>query len=114
MPQNTFKDKKHLAWVRTLPCLICKAGYYSHTNEVHAHHLMKPYDGFRGMSLKANDRNVIPLCSKHHSLLHTKYGNEFHFFTSYGLPNTFGQEWARKLWETKSWDSEAKDNGLPF
>ena len=111
---NRFQDRKHLEWIRTLPCLICKAGYYSHSKEVQAHHLMKPYDGFRGMGLKANDRNVIPLCMHHHSMLHMKFGDEFQFFANFGLPNTFGQEWAKKLWENKSWNDDTEDNGLPF
>jgi len=110
-----FQNKKHLEWIRTLPCLICKAGYYSHSSEVQAHHLMKPYDGKRGLSLKSNDRNVIPLCMMHHSLLHTKFGDEYKFFASFGLPATFGQEWARRLWEDKSWSPpKDEDNDLPF
>ena len=110
-----FTDSKHLKWIRTLPCLICKAGYYSHSGEVQAHHLMKPYDGHRGISLKANDRNAIPLCQHHHFQLHVKFGDEYKFFASFGLPATFGQEWAKKLWETKSWTIEPEpDNDLPF
>tara|TARA_R110002153_G_scaffold89214_2_gene218575 strand:- start:153 stop:446 length:294 start_codon:yes stop_codon:yes gene_type:complete len=97
-----------------LPCLLCKAGYYSHSREVQAHHLLKPYDGVRGMSLKANDRNVIPLCLHHHSQLHTKFGDEYQFFASYGLPTSFGKDWAKKLWEEKTSLDEQEDNGLPF
>jgi len=114
LPQKTFKDSKHLAWIRTLPCLLCKAGYYSHSKEVQAHHLLKPYDGVRGMSLKANDRNAIPLCVHHHSQLHTKFGDEYKFFASYGLPINFGKDWAKKLWEKKSIIDEQEDNNLPF
>lgn len=114
MPQKTFKDKDHLKWVTTLPCLLCKAGFYSHSNVVQAHHLLKPYDGVRGMSLKANDRNAIPLCVFHHSQLHTKFGNEFKFFASYGLPETFGQEWAKKLWEQRSMEDSIENDDLPF
>ena len=40
---NRFQDRKHLEWVRTLPCLICKAGYYCHSKEVQAHHLMMSF-----------------------------------------------------------------------
>ena len=111
---NRFQDRKHLEWVRTLPCLICKAGYYTHSKNVQAHHLMKPYDGFRGISLKSNDKNVIPLCMLHHSQLHIKYGDEYKFFTSFGLPHTFGQSWAKKLWEEKTNIEKPNDNGLPF
>ena len=66
------------------------------------------------MSLKANDRNVIPLCLHHHSQLHTKFGDEYQFFASYGLPISFGKDWAKKLWEEKTSLDEQEDNGLPF
>jgi hypothetical protein len=113
---NRFQDRKHLEWVRTLPCLICKAGYYSHSREVQAHHLMKPYDGFRGMGLKANDRNAIPSLLYASSLnFILKFGDEFQFFANYGLPNTFGQENGQKnLWEKNLGMINKEDNGLPF
>lgn len=115
MPSKRYKDESHLKWIRTLPCLLCKAGYYSHSKEVQAHHLLKPYDGVRGMSLKANDRNAIPLCLHHHAQLHTKFGDEYKFFTSYGLPENFGQVWAKRLWEQKIFkDDTQEDNDLPF
>ena len=66
------------------------------------------------MSLKANDRNVIPLCLHHHSQLHTKFGDEYQFFASYGLPISFGKDWAKKLWEEKTEFDQQEDNGLPF
>lgn len=111
-----YENAKHLAWIRTLPCLIQKGGYYAHSNPVQAHHLLKPYDGVRGLSLKANDRNAIPLCLMHHTELHIKYGDEFKFFEAYGLPKTFGQEWAKRYFETKedTYISTEDDNDLPF
>lgn len=111
-----YQNAKHLAWIRTLPCLIEKAGYYAHNGDIQAHHLMKPYDGVRGMSLKSNDRNVIPLCQFHHQELHTKYGNEFAFFKAYGLPETFGQTTAKTYFETmQDLKPPAKENNdLPF
>lgn len=105
-------DKKHLEYIASLPCLIHKAGFYTHSNSVQAHHLLKPYDGKRGMSLKAGDNNAIPLCYKHHAMLHTKFGNEFKFFEFFGLPATFGQIWARNYWENKTETSQ--DTELPF
>ena len=74
--KHPFRDQKHLAFVRTLPCTICKAGFISHHRIVQAHHLLKPYVGTRGMSMKADVRNVIPLCLHHHHLLHSKFGSE--------------------------------------
>ena len=95
-----YKNQKHLAFIRTLPCLIQKGGFYTHSNIIEAHHLLKPASGFRGWGLKSHDSECIPLCNKHHSELHTKFGNEFKFFEHYGLPATFGQEWAKIYFET--------------
>jgi len=40
-------DAKHLMWVRTLPCFIRSAGFYTHSEVVQAHHLLKPNRGFK-------------------------------------------------------------------
>jgi hypothetical protein len=107
------KNTKHLQYVRSLPCTICKAGYYSHHRIVQAHHLLKPWLGVRGMSLKAEDANVIPLCLFHHQLLHTKYGSEKLFFENYGMKGDFGKVYAKSLWEgTQMHDID--NNDLPF
>tara|TARA_B100000497_G_C7479444_1_gene294544 strand:- start:349 stop:558 length:210 start_codon:yes stop_codon:yes gene_type:complete len=60
---------------------------------------MKPWVGGRGMGMKADDRNVIPLCLHHHSTLHTVFGNEFKFFEHYGKPEDYGQRLARSLYD---------------
>ena len=96
--KKRYTNKKHLEHIHSLPCSI--------NNEdcspiIQAHHLLKPYDGSRGMSLKAGDNNVVPLCQYHHSLLHDKYGNEDKFWTIFGLNEDFGRELAKKLWENK-------------
>ena len=106
-------DRTHLEYVASLPCLICKAGFYVGSNNIQAHHLLKPWSGKRGMSLRAGDNNVIPLCFHHHSLLHTKFGSESAFFKHYGLPANYGQMWAKKLWEKSPTNNEEIDN-LPF
>ena len=108
-----YQDKKHLKWVASLPCILCKAGYYSHSKHVQAHHLLKPYKGKRGMSLRSGDENVIHLCLHYHSQLHTKFGDEFKFFKHYGLPENFGQVWAKRLFEQKTYEDELEDD-LPF
>ena len=58
-------NRQHLEYVASLPCLICRAGYYVGSNNIQAHHLLKPWNGKRGMSLRAGDDNVIPLCFRH-------------------------------------------------
>jgi hypothetical protein len=52
------KDSKYLAWIRTLPCAICRRkSEAAHT-------------GGRGLSQKASDRRAIPLCALHHADYH--------------------------------------------
>ena len=110
--KHRYENKKHLMWVASLPCLITKAGFHTHSGGVQAHHLLRPYDGVRGMSLRANDRNVIPLFYHHHALLHTKFGSERAFFRSFGLPEDFGQTWAKKYFEYNQDNNCISD--LPF
>lgn len=64
---SRYKNAKHLAYVRSLPCLV---GPHGCAGDVEAHHLMKPWFGYRGMGMKAEDMNCIPLCHGHHMLLH--------------------------------------------
>ncbi len=47
-------DPKYLAWVRTLPCVVCG-------KRAEAHHA-----GDHGMGQKPPDRTAIPLCRFHH------------------------------------------------
>tara|TARA_R100000152_G_C6641423_1_gene85875 strand:+ start:405 stop:596 length:192 start_codon:yes stop_codon:yes gene_type:complete len=63
--------------------------------------------------MRSGDNNVIPICFKHHTELHSKFGNEEKFFVSYGLKPSFGKELAKTLYETKSMDQDV-DDGLPF
>ena len=46
----------YLQWIRTLPCSVCRT-----TRAVEAAHT-----GARGLSQKASDLSVIPLCARHH------------------------------------------------
>ena len=107
------KYPNHLSFVRSLPCTICKAGFLSHHKTVQAHHLLKPWIGARGMSLKADDRNVIPLCLHHHHLLHSKFGSEKALFENYGMKADFGKQYAKELWE-QGFSADEIDDELPF
>tara|TARA_E500000331_G_scaffold319325_1_gene331939 strand:- start:914 stop:1087 length:174 start_codon:yes stop_codon:yes gene_type:complete len=51
------------------------------------------------MGMKADDRNVIPLCLFHHQQLHTKYGTEDGFFYIHGRPEGYAKEVSEYLWE---------------
>ncbi len=90
-----YKNKKHLDWVHGLKCSL--AGNRDCLGPLQAHHLLKPWEGFRGMGMKASDRNVIPLCLRHHIMLH-KRGNELAFFQEMTGDEEYGQKEARYLW----------------
>lgn len=57
-----LEDPAHLARVRSLPCLICHAGYSTQTTPTEAHHIRQGV----GMGQKASDHETISLCSWHH------------------------------------------------
>lgn len=86
-----LKNARHLDFVRQKPCCICgKVG-------VEAHHLLKPWNGSRGMAMKAGDQNTVPLCPEHHRALHHA-GNEEKFFLQVKDDQDYGKMIARRLW----------------
>ena len=89
-----YVNENHLAWIREQPCLLqgmdCERA-------VIAHHLMRPWNGSRGMGLKANDRNALPLCDGHHLALHAK-GDEDAFFTMHTNNPGHGRNMAHAYW----------------
>tara|TARA_R110002110_G_scaffold393274_1_gene606948 strand:+ start:369 stop:647 length:279 start_codon:yes stop_codon:yes gene_type:complete len=62
--QKSFRSKKYLAFVRTLPCSICGTD-----QDVVAHHLIG-VGGMGGMGTKAPDNFTLPLCAEDHSKIH--------------------------------------------
>jgi len=58
----TIRDKKHLAFIRTLPCFKC---WKKPSDPAH---ISTKNDG--GMAIKATDKNVIPLCRVCHQEQH--------------------------------------------
>jgi ERF superfamily len=61
------RDKNHLAFVSTQPCLICKR------SPCDAHHLK--FAQPRALGRKVSDEYTVPLCREHHQELH-RHGNE--------------------------------------
>ena len=98
MKKNRVKDRKHLEAICEMECCVKDISCQGPTQ---AHHLMKPWIGGRGMGMRADDRNAVPLCYFHHSQLHTKFGNEFKFFAQHFRSETYGQELAKYLYENK-------------
>ena len=89
-----YGNKKHLNYILSHACIVSNSECIG---LIQGHHLMKPFDGVRGMGLKANDKNLVPLCMFHHNELH-RMGDEYKFsFKYFGLepqmntlPNLFG------------------------
>jgi hypothetical protein len=50
------RDSRYLAWIRSLPCLVCGA-----TRGIEASHT-----GLRGLGQKSPDTSAIPSCHLHH------------------------------------------------
>ena len=110
-----YENRQHLEYVATLPCMISRAGFITHSGPIQVHHLLKPSDGKRGWGLRAGDDQVVPLSAHHHAELHTKIGNEFKFFQKYGMKPTAGQDYANELFEGNNSEiDEDSDDYLPF
>jgi hypothetical protein len=60
--ERRLRDKAHLMFVATQPCLVCGR------QPSQAHHLT--YCQKRGLSLKVSDEFTVPLCAVHHDELH--------------------------------------------
>lgn len=58
------RDSKYLAWIKELPCIICK---YPHSDPHHSE--------TGGKGTKASDYTCLPLCHIHHQMVHT-YGKQ--------------------------------------
>ena len=56
----TAAEKRHMAYVATLPCLVCGA-------QATVHHVTARIEG--GRITRRNDR-VVPLCPRHHQIQH--------------------------------------------
>jgi hypothetical protein len=111
MPRR-YENKKHLSHVREKNCLCRGVDCYG---DVEAHHLMKPWFGYRGMGMKAGDMNVLPLCHKHHMELHD-VGNENSFWVRKGHSPDFGRAVALRIWEASPHTEDLSDwkpKGMP-
>lgn len=111
--KKRYENRAHLEYVASMQCCFKTMKISQACNgPTQAHHLLRPYDGVRGMGMKSSDRNVIPLCMHHHNLLHTKYGSEKAFFEAYKLTEDIGKVLARNLWEDNNPDDI--DYDTPF
>ncbi|MEZ5844037.1 MAG: DUF968 domain-containing protein [Hyphomicrobiaceae bacterium] len=60
--ENRMRDKAHLAFVGSQPCLICGR------RPAHAHHLKFAQPA--AMAMKVSDEFTVPLCAIHHDEVH--------------------------------------------
>lgn len=63
--RGRVRDKKYLSWLHTLPCSVPGCA----NRNIEAAHV-----GPRGMGIKCNDREAIPLCA----ITHHREGKESH------------------------------------
>jgi DNA recombination protein Rad52 len=93
------RDRKHLRFVATQPCLICGR------TPSDPHHLR--FTQPRGLSLKVSDEYTVPLCRGHHRELH-QTGNEIAWWERLSIDPL---PLARKLWDVGNNDmaNEAVD-----
>lgn len=82
-----LRDKAHLQFVRSQPCLVCGR------QPSDPHHLQ--FAQPRALGLKVSDEFTVPLCRGHHRQLH-QAGNEVAWWKDLGINSL---EIAKGLWE---------------
>jgi hypothetical protein len=82
-----LRDKAHLKFVATQPCLICGR------QPCDPHHLR--FAQPRAIGMKVSDEFTVPLCRGHHRQLH-QAGNEVAWWKNFEID---ALETARTLWE---------------
>jgi hypothetical protein len=84
--ENRQRNKTHLAFVASQPCLICER------SPCDAHHIK--FAQPRALSRKVSDEFTVPLCRDHHIQLH-HHGNEAAWWANLKIAPL---ETARELW----------------
>jgi len=91
------RNKHHLAFVASQPCLVCKRVPSD------AHHLK--FAQPRALGRKVSDEFTVPLCREHHNALH-RHGNERAWWDNLGLAP---MEVAAKFWAASQASELAAD-----
>ena len=89
------RNKAHLAYVASQPCLVCRR------TPCDAHHLK--FAQPRALGRKVSDEFTVPLCREHHRELH-RIGNEAAWWANLKIAPL---EVAKDLWETNQFRSRA-------
>lgn len=95
MKQKPIRSSKHLAFVRTQPCMVKYEGENCNRQAI-AHHLTF-LKGKRGMGQKVSDEYTIPICDFHHYDLH--YIGEKFFWGSHNIGLDEVTNYALELWD---------------
>jgi hypothetical protein len=82
-----FRDKAHLAFVASRPCLLCGR------RPVDPHHIR--FAQKQSLGRKVSDEFTVPLCRSHHRALH-RSGSEYLWWQNVGVDPL---KIARKLWK---------------
>lgn len=90
-----YTNKKHSLWIAEQGCIL--EGHGQCDGGIQGHHLMKPWHGVRGTGLRANDKNLVPLCAGHHRALHAAGNEDLYFENLTGHPST-GKNSAQFKW----------------
>ena len=84
--QPREEEPAYLAYIRTLPCLICRRPGPS--DPAHLRTGARQYDKpHTGIGEKPSDQWVLPLCRTHHDDQHR--GNELAWWARQGIPDPF-------------------------
>ena len=100
--QKRLRDKSHLKFVASQPCLVCGR----QPSDPHHLRFAQP----RAMGMKVSDEFTIPLCRGHHRQLH-QIGNEVAWWENLKIN---ALEVAKGLWEQTHPKSAAKDTHQPY
>ncbi len=95
-----IRDKGHLAFVASQPCLVCRRV------PCDAHHLKIAQP--RSLGRKVSDEFTVPLCRDHHQQLH-HHGNETAWWTNLQI---MPLQSAKDLWETTRLQRSAPNSQL--
>ena len=91
-PPKPIRDKAHIAFVKSKPCLICGR------KPSEAHHVRL---GLRTMGRRVCDSKTVPLCQRHHLLLHSMNEAEFWAERQHNFVNDLSQRQAQ-LWHERT------------
>lgn len=96
--EKRLRDRAHLAFVASHPCLICGR------QPSQAHHLR--FAQPRAFGLKVSDEFTVPLCVTHHSQLHQN-GDERAFWARNGVSDPLAH--AEALWTASRRQRDARE-----